>query len=1356
VKIPVAQNTTSKKVRIRLGNSSVSTGAGLTGVVYNTSGLTGYYYRDGDASTTSISLVTATLGTFTSGGWILVDATNMPGVYEVGIPNAVFATLGTSIVCYRGAVNMVDVLLEFDVTAVNDQSANNFMTGINAQTYPSAVPGASGGLFISGNNSGTTTFGALTVTGATNLTGNVSLGGTLGVTGAATLAAGLNVTQSTANGSAVVFTGNGTGHGLISTSGGGATGDGAKFAAASTNGNGVTMAHAGTGSDFNATTTPLVLAKTTNITGLNDIAATAIVSAGAITTSSGAVSTVTTTTTATNLTNAPTAGDFTAAMKTSLNAATPASVTGAVGSVTGNVGGNVTGSVGSVTAAVSLTTAETKIIQSGTAGAGASTTITIATALGTTADIVGCKIKITGGTGANQTRVITGYVNGTKIVTVDYAWVTTPDNTSTYAIWYDNAPILNSSLYVTAIGSGTFNANVTAINSISTSSVTTVNANIGTTQAIVFDGNNYQKVDVVDIAGTASAGAAGYVGIDWAHVTNNDTVLDLGGTTVFNAQVNGITMLMDTLTGALGVDVYYWNDHAVPAPNVNGVPIVDLKYTLGTISPAAPGSVSADWAHVVNPTSTVGLTGTTIATSQVVASVTGAVGSVTGNVGGISGTTQTFDALQTSLNSAHGAGSWATATGFSTLTQAQVSGYAGPILTDNSTGLVSANVTKWSGGTVPTPNVIGVPITDLKYTLGTISPAVAGSVSVDWAHVVNPTAAVTLTNTTISASSSPTAAQVATAVWQDTTAGDFTAAGSIGKSLSPATLGTAPGASGGLLISGSNVGTTTFGAVTVTGALTLSGNVPVAGTVTLSALTVTNQFRVSGGAILSSSSDGGSGLVISGNTTGPGLVVSGGNAAVGATFTNGTGLASTADISLIGSGILSGTISGIAGTTQTFDDLETALNSTHGNGSWATANVEGGMTAQGFTTTLATNIGTTNTAVINGTYGLSAIHNYLTTNLGGLGVNATSLAALIVNGGPITTNAGMVDANTIQVSGQSQTAADLGALALANPVQLGQIGNLLQTEMGVAIGASSIPAGTVFTWVGVFGSYPYYGASLGANSAYLYNTGGTGFWNIALISPLETPTPTDYFSSIGMLENDIPSSEWRANGAASGTPGFSTSTDLDPWATDLPGSYPAGSAGYILGGNVELAATQDFNNTGQTTPQPAYGVGGSLINVPDDAPSPTYTNATLEATLNYQFAYAWSYNNLDLSSYSQIVFTIKANYTDADTAAIIAVKLTNPTAGGDGLFVLNGAAIAGPVTSADGALTVTVTPATSVSPAVTVITLALTARGMGIIQTAPARYLWELTWYASDVKQPYFDGGLFNVDMSVRTNPVQS
>ena len=44
------------------------------------------------------------------------------------------------------------------------------------------------------------------------------------------------------------------------------------------------------------------------------------------------------------------------------------------------------------------------------------------------------------------------------------------------------------------------------------------------------------------------------------------------------------------------------------------------------------GGAAPDWAHVKSPTTTVGLTGTTIATSQVVASITGAVGSVTAAV----------------------------------------------------------------------------------------------------------------------------------------------------------------------------------------------------------------------------------------------------------------------------------------------------------------------------------------------------------------------------------------------------------------------------------------------------------------------------------------------------------------------------------------------------------------------------------------------------------------------------------------------------------------------------------------------------------------------------------------------------
>lgn len=79
-----------------------------------------------------------------------------------------------------------------------------------------------------------------------------------------------------------------------------------------------------------------------------------IVQLAGATHTSAVIPTVTTTTTATNLTNAPTSGDFTATMKTSIGTAVAAS---AVASVTGNVGGNVAGSVGSVTGAVGSVTA---------------------------------------------------------------------------------------------------------------------------------------------------------------------------------------------------------------------------------------------------------------------------------------------------------------------------------------------------------------------------------------------------------------------------------------------------------------------------------------------------------------------------------------------------------------------------------------------------------------------------------------------------------------------------------------------------------------------------------------------------------------------------------------------------------------------------------------------------------------------------------------------------------------------------------------------------------------------------------------------------------------------------------------
>ena len=73
--------------------------------------------------------------------------------------------------------------------------------------------------------------------------------------------------------------------------------------------------------------------------------------------------------------------------------------------------------------------------KTGTAQAGAASTITLAAADANTAgDVEGKEIVITGGTGPNQVRQVIDYDATTKIATVDQAWATNPASGSTYLI----------------------------------------------------------------------------------------------------------------------------------------------------------------------------------------------------------------------------------------------------------------------------------------------------------------------------------------------------------------------------------------------------------------------------------------------------------------------------------------------------------------------------------------------------------------------------------------------------------------------------------------------------------------------------------------------------------------------------------------------------------------------------------------------------------------------------------------------------------------------------------------------------------------------------------------------------------
>jgi hypothetical protein len=89
-------------------------GIGLTGLAYNTSGLTAYYVRP-LGSPTQISLASqTTTGAWTSGGFKEVDGTNMPGIYRIDIPNAVFtAGVTEAMIFLKGANNMNPIKIQY-------------------------------------------------------------------------------------------------------------------------------------------------------------------------------------------------------------------------------------------------------------------------------------------------------------------------------------------------------------------------------------------------------------------------------------------------------------------------------------------------------------------------------------------------------------------------------------------------------------------------------------------------------------------------------------------------------------------------------------------------------------------------------------------------------------------------------------------------------------------------------------------------------------------------------------------------------------------------------------------------------------------------------------------------------------------------------------------------------------------------------------------------------------------------------------------------------------------------------------------------------------------------------------------
>ena len=615
-------------------------------------------------------------GTFAAGGGTVTeDSTN--GWYKYAMSqadsngnNISFNFTGTGAV--PQTVNIVTTAADptdgvhFGLTSLPNAAAgaNTGLPVVGTQV-PNATAGAAGGLWILGANAaaattltGTAGNNALTLTGGA-ASGATPAGDGLAMTGgaASTSSGGVAGRGWHATGGAGAASTNGAGDGTRSEGGGTTTVSG---------GAGMTLAHTGSANDLQAQTTNALQVNATAINAVSTNGVTTVganvgttqplnftgtgasalvksdmtdIAGAAVSTSTAqlgvnvvqvnAVSTSNVTTISANQgTTQPV--NFTGTAGSALVKSDMVDVAGsAVSTSSAQIGVNVVNIAGqaaaldannllkvdaedwkgsAVTALVNGWVPAVTPIRSGTAQAGGASTITLDAGASATNNLYDNElVYIAGGTGAGQVNTVSSYVGSTKVATMISAWATNPDNTSTFII-LPAGPI--SATVSGGVNVTQWNGSAVAAPNIAGVPIVDVGDWLG--HAVTVDTNNAPNVSAKYLAGTSLTGR------------------DIGLSVLLSAGTG--TGQLDFTSGVVKANATQWVGGTIPAVNVTGVPLVDLKYTLGTISPATAGYVAPDWGHVNAPTTTVNLSGTTISTSQAVASVSGAVGSVTAAV----------------------------------------------------------------------------------------------------------------------------------------------------------------------------------------------------------------------------------------------------------------------------------------------------------------------------------------------------------------------------------------------------------------------------------------------------------------------------------------------------------------------------------------------------------------------------------------------------------------------------------------------------------------------------------------------------------------------------------------------------
>ncbi len=169
LQIRLVKGTTSKLIQFQADSAL---GGLLTGLAFNTAGLKAYYYREGAGASVAITLVTMTLGTWTSGGFIVIDGTNMPGTYQLGVPDAALAAGAKSVLIeLSGAANLNPIIIVIELEAVDNQDGVSYgLTSVKINSIIKKNTAQTNFVFVMLNTGGTPATG-LTVTATRSIDG---------------------------------------------------------------------------------------------------------------------------------------------------------------------------------------------------------------------------------------------------------------------------------------------------------------------------------------------------------------------------------------------------------------------------------------------------------------------------------------------------------------------------------------------------------------------------------------------------------------------------------------------------------------------------------------------------------------------------------------------------------------------------------------------------------------------------------------------------------------------------------------------------------------------------------------------------------------------------------------------------------------------------------------------------------------------------------------------------------------------------------------------------------------------------------------------------------------------------------